>query len=510
MSEATPFGIYLHIPYCKAKCRYCDFYSAPGARGVPQSYVDALLRELAKNTRRPDTLYFGGGTPALLVPAQAAALIEAANPLPGAEITLEANPDVVTPVTRISFGVQSADDAQLRRLGRTHTAAGAAQALAWAREAGFPEICGDIMLALPEYTNAEFDRTLALLRDGGCTHISAYLLKVEPGTAFYRNPPAGLPDGDAAADFYLYAVQQLETAGYRQYEISNFALPGHEGRHNLLYWNCSDYWGVGPAAHSCMDNVRRFWPDDVQGFIAGTVAEQREGDCTSEDYLLMQLRLVSGLNIPAYERRGGQFTAAQRVFMRQCVGHGYAVWDGEVFRLPGNGLPRESPPSSVTCGDSFPRGGSLLAQQKTHTRKFSACAFFLYFYTSLTGQPSRSAAVRSWVTRIVGRSPASRFVAATASSTSSASMPVKGSSSKSVFASRQSSARSRAARRFCPPESRAAGSASSASVKPRVRSSRSASCGVRPWPVSVRLAAAVSCWPLPSGLALSTRYKVSG
>ena len=125
MSEATPFGIYLHIPYCKAKCRYCDFYSAPGARGVPQSYVDALLRELAKNTRRPDTLYFGGGTPALLVPAQAAALIEAANPLPGAEITLEANPDVVTPetlrgfraagVTRISFGVQSADDAQLRR-----------------------------------------------------------------------------------------------------------------------------------------------------------------------------------------------------------------------------------------------------------------------------------------------------------------------------------------------------------------------------------------------------------
>ena len=223
-------------------------------------------------------------------------------------------------------------------MGRTHTAAGASQALTWAREAGFPEICGDIMLALPEYTNAEFDRTLALLRDGGCTHISAYLLKVEPGTAFYRNPPAGLPDGDAAADFYLYAVQQLEAAGYRQYEISNFARPGHKGRHNLLYWNCSDYWGVGPAAHSCVGNVRRFWPDDVQGFIAGTVAEQREGDCTSEDYLLMQLRLVSGLNIPAYERRGGRFTAAQRVFMRQCVGHGYAVWDGEVFRLTPAGM----------------------------------------------------------------------------------------------------------------------------------------------------------------------------
>lgn len=239
MSKKEPFGIYIHIPYCKAKCRYCDFYSAPGARGVPQSYVDALLRELARNTRRPDTVYFGGGTPGLLSPTQVDALIQAAAPLPGAEITLESNPDIVTPetlrgfraagVTRISFGVQSADDAQLRRLGRTHTAAGAAQALAWAREAGFDEICGDIMLALPEYTNAEFDRTLALLRDGGCTHISAYLLKVEPGTAFYRSPPAGLPDGDAAADFYLYAVQQLEAAGYRQYEISNFARRATKG-----------------------------------------------------------------------------------------------------------------------------------------------------------------------------------------------------------------------------------------------------------------------------------------
>ena len=177
------YGIYLHIPYCRAKCRYCDFYSAPGARGVPQAYVSALLRELAKNDRRPDTLYFGGGTPALLSPAQVESLITAANPLPGAEITLEANPDVVMQeslagfraagVTRISFGVQSASNAQLRRLGRTHTAERAAQALAWARAAGFEEICGDIMLALPHYTEAEFDETLELIEGGGATHISA-------------------------------------------------------------------------------------------------------------------------------------------------------------------------------------------------------------------------------------------------------------------------------------------------------------------------------------------------
>lgn len=348
MSRNEPFGIYIHIPYCRSKCRYCDFYSAPGARGVPQAYVDALLRELAKNTRRPDTLYFGGGTPALLSPGQVSTLIQAADPLPGAEITLEANPDVVTPetlvgfrqagVNRISFGVQSADDAQLQRLGRTHTAAGAARALSWAQEAGFPDICGDIMLALPQYTNAEFDRTLALLQNGGCTHISAYLLKVEPGTAFYRNPPAGLPDADAAADFYLYAVRQLEAAGYRQYEISNFARPGHEGRHNLLYWNCEPYRGIGPAAHSCVDNVRRFWPGDVQGFIDGTIHEEIEGDCTAEDYLLMQLRLTRGLDLEEYARRGGHFTAAQQAFMRQCVTHGYAVWEGSSFRLTPAGM----------------------------------------------------------------------------------------------------------------------------------------------------------------------------
>lgn len=348
MSRMDSFGIYLHIPYCMAKCRYCDFYTAPGARNVPQPYVDALLRELHKNARRPDTLYFGGGTPGLLSPAQVRELIRAADPLPGAEITLEANPDTVTlpslqgyreaGVNRISFGVQSADDTQLRRLGRTHTAAGAARALAIAREAGFPQICGDIMLALPHYTNAEFDATLALLQQGGCTHISAYLLKIEPGTAFANFPPEGLPDPDAAADFYLYAVGQLEAAGYRQYEISNFARPGCEGRHNLLYWNCRDYWGVGPAAHSCLGGVRRFWPGDVQGFMDGTLTEQEEGLCGAEDFLLMQLRLNRGLDLAEYTRWGGHFTPAQMHFLRQCAANGYAAFDGATVRLTPAGM----------------------------------------------------------------------------------------------------------------------------------------------------------------------------
>lgn len=349
MQNRDKYGIYLHIPYCRARCRYCDFYTAPGARGVPREYVEALKRELRRPHPAPDTLYFGGGTPALLTPAQAAELIAAAGPRAGAEITLEANPDAVTPetlagfraagVTRLSFGVQSARDSQLRTLGRLHTAAGAARALAWAREAGFPELCGDIMLALPGYTRAEFDKTLSLLAEGGCTHISAYLLKIEPGTAFAARPPAGLPDPDAAADFYLYAVDQLEAAGYRQYEISNFARPGHEGRHNLLYWNCRDYQGIGPAAHSCVGGVRRFWPGDTAGFIAGTVQEEEEGRCDAEDFLLMQLRLTHGLDMAEYQARGGApFTAAQQTFLRQCQAHGYAVWDGRTLRLTPAGM----------------------------------------------------------------------------------------------------------------------------------------------------------------------------
>ena len=208
-------GLYLHIPYCFSKCRYCDFYSAPGQRGVPRAYVDALLRELSRFAPdaplRPNTLYFGGGTPSLLDPADAARLIDAAQPLPGAEITLEANPETVTEdslrafreagVNRISFGVQSARDSQLKTLGRPHTAKQARAAFSAARRAGFENISGDIMLALPHYTQAEFDETLELIEDGGAAHISAYLLKIEPDSAFGRTPPEGLPTSDEAADF---------------------------------------------------------------------------------------------------------------------------------------------------------------------------------------------------------------------------------------------------------------------------------------------------------------------
>ncbi len=224
-----------------------------------------------------------------------------------AEITLEANPETVTEqtlcgfreagVNRISFGVQSARDSQLKTLGRPHTARQARAAFAAARRAGFKNISGDIMLALPHYTQAEFDETLELIAEGGATHISAYLLKIEPDSAFGRHPPEGLPSPDEAADFYLYAVEQLEHHGYRQYEISNFAKPGYEGRHNLIYWDCGDYLGLGPAAHSCMGGRRFYYPADTEAFLNDKAAPVMDGSCGAEDYLILQLRLRKGLDL---------------------------------------------------------------------------------------------------------------------------------------------------------------------------------------------------------------------
>ena len=333
-----PFGLYFHIPYCFSRCRYCDFYAAGASRAVPDAYVDALLQALAGFSAAlpgpPDTVYFGGGTPSLLTPAQVERLLAAAAPRSGAEVTLEANPETVTPeqlrgyhaagVNRLSIGVQSARDTQLRTLGRPHTARQAAAAFEMARQVGFANLSGDIMLALPHYSRAEFDETLALIQAGGATHISAYLLKIEPGSAFGRRPPEGLPDADEAAGFYLYAVEQLAAAGYRQYEISSFAKPGFEGRHNRIYWDCGDYLGIGPAAHSCLAGKRFYYPADTAAFIAGTSRPAPDGDCGAEDYLILQLRLSAGLDLAEYRRRGGPaFTPHQQAFLAHCQQAGY-------------------------------------------------------------------------------------------------------------------------------------------------------------------------------------------
>ena len=347
-------GLYIHIPYCRSKCRYCDFYSAACPGGVPDAYIDAVCREIARfyadgALPRPDTLYFGGGTPSLLQPGQLARMIRAAAPKPGAEVTLEANPDTVSPgalagwlragANRLSLGVQTARDDSLARLGRRHTAQQSRDALRMACQAGFSNISGDAMLALPGYTMDELRETLALLAEGGCTHISAYLLKIEPDTVFGKRPPAHLPDDDAAADFYLAAIEQLAALGYAQYEISNFARPGYESRHNLVYWNCNDYIGIGPAAHGCLAGRRFSSPADAAAFLAAPAVYTPQGECTAEDFIMLQLRLSHGLSLPALRSRyGTDFSARQLQFCRQLAQHGLAEFTGDTLRLTPRGL----------------------------------------------------------------------------------------------------------------------------------------------------------------------------
>ena len=277
------------------------------------------------------------------------AAARAAGPAPGAEITLEANPETVTPerlaafrragVNRLSLGIQTARDDSLARLGRRHTAAQSRRALGMAVQAGFTDISGDLMLALPAYTMAELDETTALLAESGCTHISGYLLKIEPNTVFGKRPPEALPGDDAAADFYLAAVEKLAALGYAQYEISNFARPGFESRHNRIYWDCGDYLGLGPAAHSCMGGKRFATPAGTAAFLAAPAVYEPQGECTAEDYIMLQLRLSRGLSLSALRARYGvSFSSEKLRFLQTLAEHGLAVFDGSVLRLTPRGM----------------------------------------------------------------------------------------------------------------------------------------------------------------------------
>ena len=353
-------GLYIHIPFCRSKCDYCDFYSLAGREERMDDYQKALMthmKETAPLTRgwQVDTVYFGGGTPSFYGSRRLKELLRLIGKrfdlAKDAEITVECNPDSINRrdlialrragANRISLGVQSAHDCELQNLRRAHTFRQAQEAVAAARTAKFKNISLDLIYGLPGQDMEGWQDTVEQALSLRPEHLSCYGLKVEPGTPLDDRVIRGerLPDDDVQADLYLWMVDRLAREGYRQYEIRNFACPGHEGRHNLLYWNCKDYWGIGPAAHSCLGSVRRFWPNDTAAFIAGTVQEQYEGPCNAEDYLIMQLRLCSGLNLTEYAARYGvRFDAGQMAFLRHCAASGYAVLDGDTLRLTPSGM----------------------------------------------------------------------------------------------------------------------------------------------------------------------------
>ena len=281
IASATEFGVYVHVPYCRERCSYCDFALTPvGAGGAPsKEFADAAVREietvappvrdLSLDGKRPISVYFGGGTPSMLEPADVARILAAVDRRFGLgavrEITLEANPEDAEPkrlagfraagVTRLTLGVQALEDRFLRALSRAHDAAQARAAIAAARAAGFAEVAVDLMFGAEGMRVDDWRATLDAAVVTGATHLSCYGLTLEGGTAMQRLVEKGslvVPDDDAQADMYELAVERLGAHGFPRYEISNFAAPAHEAVHNNLYWRYQEWLGIGPSSHSAL------------------------------------------------------------------------------------------------------------------------------------------------------------------------------------------------------------------------------------------------------------------
>lgn len=304
-------GLYIHIPFCSKKCAYCSFYSGFVSEAVLEDYVSALIKELKRwggRFDRPiDSIYFGGGTPSVLGKKIEPVMDVIRNNfciLDNAEITAEINPEASLEfllsakkegVNRISMGAQSGIDSELKMLGRNHTVNEVEEKYYLLKELGFDNISLDIMLGLPDSTIDTLKESLQFITKLNPQHISAYILKIEEKTAFAKRN-LNIPSDDLSAEQYLFMCEYLKNKGYNHYEISNFTKDGFESRHNLKYWEFCEYLGVGPSAHSMIDNKRFYYPSDLMGFINNP---RTVDDGAVEDYekLMLGLRIKKGINI---------------------------------------------------------------------------------------------------------------------------------------------------------------------------------------------------------------------
>ncbi|MDD4715152.1 MAG: radical SAM family heme chaperone HemW [Oscillospiraceae bacterium] len=348
-------GLYIHIPFCHSKCDYCDFYSLAGTDARMKAYQKALLRHLRETAPRTlnytvDTVYFGGGPPSYYGEQRLRPLLQTIQKFfslsQKPEITVEANPDSLDEKTldrlyrdgfnRLSIGMQSADDRQLRALGRPHTFAQTQTAFKAARTAGFDNISLDLMLGLPGQTMEDWKASLGAAIELDPEHISCYILKLEENTPLYaRRNTLALPDDDMQADMYLRMVSLLKEAGYAQYEISNFAKPGKESRHNLKYWKLGEYIGLGPGAHSDFDGCRYSFSANLENYINGIKTgaslvdsfEQIPSRERQGEYLMLRLRTAEGIERTEYSRAFGREFDPLEALMKKYVQQGWAAFE---------------------------------------------------------------------------------------------------------------------------------------------------------------------------------------
>lgn len=346
-NRGGPVSLYLHFPFCERKCRYCDFLSGPAGEETREEYVDLLCREIelrageitapSESAAAVDSIFIGGGTPSLMTPVQAARVMDTIRSryqvLSDAEISMEANPGTVNPeklrgfkaagIGRLSIGVQSFDDSELRLLGRIHTAAEARETFHAAREAGFDNINLDLMSALPGQNIETWSNTLKEAVSLGPEHISAYSLIIEEGTPLASLLDSGelpdLPSEEEDRRMYHFTKQFLASEGYRRYEISNYAKAGYECRHNCGYWTGHEYLGLGLGASSCLGGERFRNPDKMNDYRKAVNdtneydpvnAMRRERQTLTredrmEEFMFLGLRMTEGVSEKEFEKRFG-------------------------------------------------------------------------------------------------------------------------------------------------------------------------------------------------------------
>lgn len=331
MNKNPYAGLYIHVPFCAQKCRYCDFYSFPKGEEYFEIYKNRVIEAIEfygkKYARSYNSLYFGGGTPLLLGEKHLCSIMEAAKPYltADAEVTAEGNPGVSeradfkklreAGINRLSFGLQSSNDKELSALGRIHSAKEAAETVKAAQNAGFDNISLDLMLGIPYQTEKTLLESINFCDSLGVSHISSYMLKIEDTTPLAKSELRFLcADEEKSADLYLFACEELSKRGFEQYEISNFAKGGKRSFHNTRYWLDDEYIGIGPSAHSFMEG-RRFYTDrNINDFLNVSFEENEKEESSGgnwEEFAMLRLRLSEGLDVSELEKLFPEVSGAE-------------------------------------------------------------------------------------------------------------------------------------------------------------------------------------------------------
>jgi len=363
-------GIYIHIPFCRQKCNYCDFYSIKWNAESEKKYVESVINEIksykyeAGGKYVADTIYFGGGTPTIINPGNLKVILDNLNELieidKNAEISMEANPNTLTAdklkaykeigINRLSIGVQSLNDEILKKIGRIHNSKEAVEAIGRAGESGFENINADVMFNIPGQTVKDIEDTVSEIIETGVKHISFYSLKLEKGTPMFtmeKNDKIAMPDEETEREMYYAGRNVMEKNNIFQYEISNFAEKSHECRHNLKYWNQEEYIGLGPSAHSFLNNIRYSNPGDLNlycknadaGKFDRIIHEELDEEDLITEYIMLRLRLTEGLNTGDFEEKFKlNFNERYKSQINYLVNNKLLVYDKDFIRLTKKGM----------------------------------------------------------------------------------------------------------------------------------------------------------------------------